>query len=111
MDDLQNIVSLMRGARKRLYDSGDKVFKLAEEAAETERDYKMALRQEILKLRTDGFPATLITDLAKGEPHIADLRFKRDVAKETYKSARDYMNNTRTESSLLQSILRQQNDM
>jgi hypothetical protein len=66
---------------------------------------------EKLKLRQEGMAATLIDDLAKGEEQIANLRFKRDVAKETYNTGRDSMNNTRVEASLLQTISKYQSDL
>jgi hypothetical protein len=45
-----------------------------------EQAYRMALAQEILKLRADGVAITVAQDLAKGTKHVADLRFNRDVA-------------------------------
>lgn len=45
-----------------------------------ERAYRLALAQEILKLRAEGQPVTIVQDLAKGTEQVADLRFKRDVA-------------------------------
>ncbi|WP_055737413.1 MULTISPECIES: hypothetical protein [Bacillaceae] len=60
--------------------------------------------------RLDNSSKTIFA-LAKGNEKIASLRLERDIAKETYKAGLDAMNNLRTEASLLQSILRWQNDM
>lgn len=109
MSELQTVIQSMREVQRRLDDSSKKIFTLAKEKAESEKAYKVALRQEIIMLR-EKYPATLILDLAKGKEEIADLRFKRDVAREMYKAGLDSMNNTRTEASLLQSILRWQNE-
>ena len=40
--------------------------------ADSEQKYRVALAQEILIKRDKGFPATLISDLCRGEKHIAD---------------------------------------
>lgn len=60
--------------------------------AEAEADYRVALAQEMLKKREDGFPATLIGDLCRGEKHIAKLKFERDVAETMYQAAMEAIN-------------------
>lgn len=60
--------------------------------AEAERDYKIAMRVEILKLRDEKKPATLIIQLCYGMPSIAQLRFERDLAETMYKSAMEAIN-------------------
>lgn len=57
--------------------------------AHAEQDYRIALRQEILKLRSDGTPVTLVPDLARGDAKIAKLKFDRDVAETVYKAAQE----------------------
>lgn len=59
-------------------------------AGAAEKAYRVALARRIVELRADGTPATVCLDLAKGDPQIADLRYRRDVAegvKEAAKSA------------------------
>ncbi|MGN7311474.1 hypothetical protein ACTHQ4_10250 [Alkalicoccobacillus gibsonii] len=111
MSDIQSVISKMQRVQKRLDESSRAIYVLAQEKAEAEREYRVALSQRILILRTEKFPATLINDIAKGEKEIAMLRLKRDIAKEKYKSGLESMNNVRTEASLLQSILKWQNDI
>lgn len=111
MSELQSVIEAMRSVQQRLDTSSKKIFAMAREKAESEKRYKIALRQEVLKLKSEGHPATLILELAKGKEDIAELRFQRDIARETYKAGLDSMNNLRTEASLLQSILRWQNEM
>lgn len=55
--------------------------------AEKERDYKVALARHMLMLRDEGIPATILSDVCKGNPEIAKLRFERDCAEVVYKSA------------------------
>lgn len=49
-------------------------------AAEAEREYRRALAAAILQARADGHPATVCADLARGDEHVSELRYKRDVA-------------------------------
>ena len=61
--------------------------------AEAEAEYRKALAVEELRLRVDdGFPVTLIPDLARGKDDIADLKAKRDCAEANYKSALEAIN-------------------
>lgn len=50
------------------------------EAAEAERLYREAVSREILSLTATGKPATVARDLARGDKHVAELQFKRNIA-------------------------------
>ena len=54
--------------------------------AEAERDYKIKLREEILKLRDEGVAVGVIDKICYGIPSVAEMRFKRDVAEAVYKA-------------------------
>src|SRR5690625_6027139 len=86
---------------KRLSKSTKEVFKMAKERAETEREYRQALMQEIVKLRNEGYPATLIADVARGRT--ADLKFKRDLSMEMHRSALASIERSEEHTSELQS--------
>lgn len=60
--------------------------------AMAEHDYRIALAQEMLKKREQGFPVTLISDLCRGEKAIAKLKFERDVADAMYSAALEAIN-------------------
>lgn len=60
--------------------------KRGREYAECERAYRVALQQEMVKLRVEKVPVTIINDLARGTEHVANLKFNRDVAEAEYKS-------------------------
>lgn len=71
------------------------------EKAQTERDYKVRQAKEILKLKAEGYPATLIQDLVKGNEEVAELRLKRDIAESSYFVGLEAMNNLRIEIEIL----------
>jgi hypothetical protein len=108
--ELSAIIHEMREVRMRLNTASKEIFTLARNRAEAERKYKVALRAEIIRLKGEGYAATLINDLAKGEETIAQLRFERDLAKELYVSGLESMKQTRTEASLLQTISKYQDE-
>lgn len=54
--------------------------------AQTERDYRVALAQMMLQEIAAGCKVTVLGDLCRGDPHIADLKLKRDIAESTYET-------------------------
>lgn len=61
--------------------------------AEAESKYRSALAKEILRLRDEeGYPVTLVPDLARGNPDVANLKVERDCAESLYKSALEAIN-------------------
>lgn len=74
--------------------------------AEAERDYKIKLRQEALKLRQDKkMPVTLIAQIIYGVPEVANLRFERDVAEAMYNANQEHINTTKLQIRILESQL------
>ena len=77
----------------KLTHSGEQMKKYGRELAEAERDYKVCLRQEALKLRnSENMPVTLINQIVYGIPEVAELRFKRDLAETMYKVSMESIN-------------------
>lgn len=64
--------------------------KYGKDKADAEHTYRIAYQQEVLKLRDEGMPATLIEKVANGIT--ADLRQKRDIADVFYKTAQEKIN-------------------
>ena len=56
-----------------------------------ERDYRVAVAKEILKLRNEGIAVTIINDLVRGNEDIAELKLNRDIAETLYESAMQYI--------------------
>ena len=78
--------------------------KNGENLAKAERDYKITLREEALKLRQEkGMAVTLIDLIIYGVPEVAELRFKRDVAKAMYDANQEHINCTKLQLRLLES--------
>jgi hypothetical protein len=67
-----------------------------------EKEYKIQLRNECLKLRNEGMPIGMIDKTCYGVPIIAELRFKRDVAETIYKANLEAINSIKLEIRIIQ---------
>lgn len=63
-----------------------------QQLAENEAEYRKQLRIEILAERRRGTPVTIIGDLVRGMPYIAELRQKRDCSEAIYKASQEAIN-------------------
>lgn len=76
--------------------------KNANEYATAERDYKVLLRQEVLKLREEGEAIGVISLICYGIPSVAEKRFKRDVAKAIYEANQEAINTLKLQIRLIE---------
>lgn len=76
--------------------------------AQAEKDYKVLLRQECLKLRDDGMAIGMIDKTCYGIPSVADARFKRDVAEAIYKANMEAINSIKLQMRLLEGQLQRE---
>ncbi len=70
--------------------------------ATAERDYKILLRQECLKLRDEGMAIGMIDKTCYGIPSVAEARFKRDVAEAVYKANLEAINSIKLQLRLIE---------
>ena len=73
--------------------------------AKAERDYKILLRQEVLKLRDEGQAIGVISLICYGIPSVAKARFERDVAETIYKANQEAINTLKLEIRLIENQL------
>ena len=74
--------------------------------AEAERDYKITLRQEALKLRAEkGMPVTLIQQVVYGVPEVAEKRFNRDVKEAIYQANQEAINSIKLQIRVIENQL------
>lgn len=71
--------------------------------AQAEKDYKVLLRQECLKLRDEGMAVGMIDKTCYGIPSVAEARFRRDVAEAVYKANQEAINSIKLQMRLLES--------
>lgn len=99
-----NLVEQMFRLNDELTASIKKLAENGKKLAEAERDYKLKLRTEALKLRQEkGLAVTLISQIIFGVPEVADLRFKRDIAETIYNTNQEHINCTKLKIRILES--------
>ena len=76
--------------------------------AQAERDYKILLRSECLKLRDSGMAIGMIDKTCYGIPAVADARFKRDVAEAVYKANLEAINSIKLQMRLLENQIQRE---
>lgn len=93
--ELQQKISELQASIKYLRKSG-------REFAEAEKNYKITLRTEVLRMKEEGMAATLINLVIYGVPVVAEARFKRDIAENIYKANQESIQATKLMIRILQ---------
>lgn len=96
-------VNQIQELTKRLNTSVVKLRDYGRELAEAEKNYKITLRQEALKLRSDGMAVTLINQIVYGIPEVAQKRFNRDIAETMHQTAIENINSIKLQIRILES--------
>lgn len=101
-NDIQELMKELTSSIKLLRINGNAL-------ANAERDYKIILRQEALKLRAEKeLPVTLINQVIYGVPEVAEKRLKRDIAETTYNTNLEHINVTKLKLRLLENQLQRE---
>lgn len=100
-NELQQKIKELEISIKQLRTSGSNY-------AEAERDYKVLLRQEVLKLRDEGQAIGIIDKICYGIPAVAEARFKRDVAETVYKANLEAINSIKLQMRLLENQIQRE---
>lgn len=107
--EISQVTQMMYETSQRIDKATRTIYDLAKEKAETERQYRMELSKQITSLRSEGVQATLIPDIARG--NVAELKQKRDYARDMYRSAISSLEALKTEASVLQTISKYQTEV
>ena len=70
--------------------------------AKAERDYKILLRTECLKLRDEGMAIGMIDKTCYGLQNVAEARYMRDVAKTIYEANQDAINSLKLQIRVIE---------
>lgn len=98
-EEIQHLMAELTASIRKLRDNGVKL-------AEAERDYKITLRTEALRLRAgDNMPVTLINQVIYGVPKVADLRLKRDIEQANYEANKEHINICKLKLRILENQL------
>lgn len=96
--EIQNKINELNVSLKKLRETGTAY-------AEAERDYKLLLRKEILKLRDEGQAIGVITLICYGIPSVAEARFKRDVCETIYQANQEAIQTIKLQIRIMENQL------
>lgn len=96
--ELQQKTAMLEATIRQLRISGT-------DYAQAEKDYKILLRQECLKLRDSGMAIGMIDKTCYGIPNVAEARFKREVAETVYKANLEAINSIKLQLRLIEGQL------
>lgn len=82
--------------------------KTGSDYASAERDYKVLLRQECLRLRDEGMAVGMIDKTCYGIPSVAEARFRRDVAESIYKANQEAINSIKLRMRLIENQIQRE---
>lgn len=99
--ELQVQVDLLQKSLEKLKETGRGY-------ATAEKEYKVILRQEILKMRDNGEAIGVITLTCYGIPSVAEARFKRDVAESLYKANQEAIQTYKLKIRLIESQIQRE---
>ena len=101
-NELQQKIKELNISIKKLRETGT-------EYANAEKEYKITLRNEALKLRAEkGMPVTLIQQVVYGVPEVAEKRFERDVKEAVYKANMEAINVFKLQIRIIESQLQRE---
>lgn len=95
MQELQQKMRQLDVSVKKLRQSGT-------EYAQAERDYKVILASECLKMRDEGMAIGIIDKVCYGVRAVADARFKRDIAETVYKANLEAINSLKLQIRIIE---------
>lgn len=98
LHDIQRLQDELRASIKQLRTNGTNL-------AKAEHDYKIAIKEKAIKLRSEDMAVTMISLTIYGYKDIAELRLKRDIAKTVYEANQEHINATKLILRLLEAQL------
>lgn len=70
----------------------DEIRELGIKKAEAEANYQIAKNKTALLLKAEGYPATMLQMILKGDERVSPALFERDCAESEYDAAREALN-------------------
>lgn len=92
MNELVNLLNKALGEYK----------KRGVEYANAYKNYRVAVAQELLKLRDIGTPVTIAYDIARGKEEIAEFKRQEIISESLYKSCQEAINSYKLQIKILQ---------
>lgn len=93
----QSLQETMRQA----YKANESMIGLGKAKAQAEANYRAALAAKELELKTGGYPATLVKDLARGNKEVSELFILKECAITAYETTQEEIMLRKREADIL----------
>ena len=94
-NELNNLINKLDISVKSLRKTGS-------DYAKAYTDYRVALAEELMILKEEGYAITLAGDIARGKPEIAKLKFKEISSEAIYKANQESINALKLQIKIIQ---------
>lgn len=98
-----DLINQLNDITLRMSQSIKKLAQYGKERAESEYNYRIKVRQEAFKMKTEGETATMINLAVRGEKEVAKAMLERDIAEAMYETAQENINVLKLQARLLES--------
>ena len=102
--ELMDIAQGILADRERIVKNISVLWKLAEEKAISETEYKKQYAVAVERLRAEGEPATIIRDLAEGK--VSEIKFRAELSAAQFRASLAALEALQTSMQALQSVLK-----
>ena len=96
-----DLMNELNAKTQQLDNAINQLARTGREYASAYTEYRVALAQELLKLKNEGYAITLAGDIARGKREIASLKFKEISAEAIYKANLERINALKLEIKLI----------
>ena len=87
-----DLIAELKSKNTQLDQSIEKFKESGKNYALAYRNYRVELAKELMRLRDKGLPASLVENLARGNPEIAELKQKEILSDTLYEASRENIN-------------------
>ena len=98
VNELERLNEQLRNSLKQLRSTGT-------DYAKAYTDYRVALAQELVRLKDEGYAISLAGDIARGKPSIARLKFEEISKEAIYKANQESINVLKLQIRILENQL------
>ena len=88
----QDLEIIQQNLRKSMEDSNLNAYEQENIYHEKIRDYEVELAKRIMELQEEGVKTSVVKDVAKGHPPIAELKFEAGLAESSARASKENIN-------------------
>ena len=97
-----DLINQLNDITSRMSQSIKKLAQYGKDRAQAEYNYRIKVRQEAFKMKSDGETVTMINLAVRGKQEVAKAMLERDVAEALYETAQENINVLKLQARLLE---------